>query len=192
MARAKRWDLLNATYPNLAEMTVLDLGGRPEAWRVAPVKPARLIVWNVFSQAASEPWIETAVEDCCGATPPDVDLIYSNSVIEHVGGHWRRERLAETIRSAPRYWVQTPNRYFPLEPHFLFPWLQHLPLRLRQAIVTRWPLGHGVDVADREALARALSIELLSLTELRFYFPEAEIYREKVCGLTKSFIAFRR
>jgi len=174
-------------------MTVLDVGGRAEAWRQAPVRPARLIIWNVFPQVAEEAWIETAVKDACAAELPlGVDLAYSNSVIEHVGGHWRRERFAETIRSAERYWVQTPNRYFPVEPHFLFPWLQHLPLRLRRSIVTRWPLGHGVDVADDDALGRALSIDLLSLTEMRFYFPGAEIHREKVCGLSKSFIAFHR
>jgi hypothetical protein len=70
------------------------------------------------------------------------DLIYSNSVIEHVGGHWRRERYAETVHHfADHHWIQTPYRYFPVEPHWLFPFFQHLPISVKATITARWPMG---------------------------------------------------
>ncbi len=39
-------------------------------------------------------------------------------------------------------WVQTPYRYFPIEPHWIFPGFQFLPLSARTEISRRWPLGN--------------------------------------------------
>ena len=194
-ARSKRWRDFAATFPDIAEMTVLDLGGDARAWRLAPVKPARLILLNIFPQEVEEPWMTSVVGDACDvdADLPDADLVYSNSVIEHVGGHWRRQRFAESVRRAQRYWVQTPNRYFPIEPHFMLPWAQHLPATLQRNLIVRWPLGNYAEQKNGEqALSSVLDIELLSGTEMRFYFPDAEIRRERLFGLTKSFVAVKR
>lgn len=194
-ARAKRWREFATAFPDVSERTVLDLGGDARAWDLAPIRPARLILLNVFPQEVEQPWIETLVGDACDppADLPEADIVYSNSVIEHVGGHWRRQRFAEVVRRAPRYWVQTPNRYFPIEPHFMMPWLQHLPRRAQRSLIVRWPLGNYAEQQDGEqALGSALDIELLSGSEMAFYFPDAEIRRERVLGLTKSFVAVRR
>lgn len=52
----------------------------------------------------------------------DFGLVYSNSLIEHLGGHARRAAFAEQVRSlAPRHWVQTPYRYSLIKPHWLVP-----------------------------------------------------------------------
>lgn len=61
------------------------------------------------------------------------DLVYSNSVIEHVGGHARSCDFAGMVKTlARRHWgVQTPYRYFSIEPHWLFPGLQFLPQSAR-------------------------------------------------------------
>jgi hypothetical protein len=194
-ARTKRWKTFVETFPDITNMSVLDLGGDARAWRLAPARPARLLLWNVFPQETDEPWMTSVTCDACDppADIPKVDLIYSNSVIEHVGGHWRRQRFAETVHTSSRYWIQTPNRYFPIEPHFMFPWLQHLPRRVQEALIVRWPFGHYGSVVDRRQALRDLqNVELLSRTELGAYFPDAEIYNEKVLGLTKSFVAIRR
>src|SRR5262245_10971320 len=122
-ARARRWAEFVTTFPEIAEMTVLDIGGDARAWRLCDVRPAHVTLLNIFPQEPEEPWMTAISGDAC-ALPDDLpaaDVVFSNSVIEHVGGHWRRERFAEGIRAAaPRYWVQTPYRYFPIEPHFLF------------------------------------------------------------------------
>lgn len=194
-ARSRRWQVFAETFPEIGEMSVLDLGGDARAWRLAPVRPAHVTLLNIFPQELKEPWMTALVGDACepSADLPRADLIYSNSVIEHVGGHWRRQRFAESVHAADRYWVQTPNRYFPVEPHFMLPWIQHLPRRIQEGIVVRWPLGNYASVTDRaEALRHLLDIELLSAAEMRFYFPDAELYRERILGLTKSFVAIRR
>jgi hypothetical protein len=194
-ARARRWRVFVDAFPEIDQMTVLDLGGDVRAWRLAPVRPKRLILLNIFSQDVEEDWITVLVGDACEPPPdlPDTDMVYSNSVIEHVGGHWRRSKFAETVHRCERFWVQTPSRSFPLEPHFMFPMLQHLPRSAQATLVTKWPVGNYARVTERsEALSSLLDIELLSADEMRFYFPDAELYRERFAGLTKSFVAIKR
>jgi hypothetical protein len=191
--RARRWADLAGTFPDLPDMSVLDVGGDARAWTLSGLRPRRLVLLNVVEQEGLEPWMESVVADACD--PPDLgefDLAYSNAVIGHVGGHYRRLQYAETIRRHRRYWVQTAYRYFPVEPNFLVPGLQHLPRALQARVVMRWPIGNYATVKDRDrALMRLLEIELLSASELRFYFPEAEIRRDRLAGLTKSLIAVR-
>ena len=57
------------------------------------------------------------------------DLGFSNAVIEHVAGgrDGQRRFLAELCRVAGRVFVTTPNRFFPLDPHTLLPFVHWLP-----------------------------------------------------------------
>jgi hypothetical protein len=193
--RGKRWQEFSAAFPQLSDMHVLDIGGDARAWRTSGLRPAHLTLLNLVDQDVDEPWMSAIVGDACEPLDniPDVDLVYSNSVIEHVGGHWRRARFADGVRRAgSHYWVQTPYRYFPIEPHFLFPGLQYLPKAAQAAAIVRWPVGHYRRVHRREqALESAMSLELLSIAELSTYFSDAKIKREKFMTLTKSIIAVR-
>jgi hypothetical protein len=194
--RANRFRLLLERYPRLDEMRVLDLGGTPGFWARAPVRPASLVLLNLARAETEEPWIDSLVGDVCA--PPDAvssqqfDLVFSNSVIEHVGGHTRRMEMARVVLDlADRYWIQTPYRYFPIEPHWVFPGFQFLPPNLRARVAARWPLAWAGRVPYQEALGHVLDVELLTRTQLRFYFPDALIMSERVVGLTKSLIATR-
>ena len=85
-------------------------------------------------------WIRADQADACDLperiSSERYDLVFSNSVIEHVGGHAQRMRFAEAIHKiSNRHWVQTPYRYFPVEPHWLFPGLQFMPLALRARLL---------------------------------------------------------
>jgi len=193
-ARARRWEMFAQRFPQLSEMHVLDIGGDIRAWRIAPVRPARLTLLNIAEQEVDETWAVAIVGDACDPPAlPEADLVYSNSVIEHVGGHQRRKEFAAVVRGAsPRYWVQTPNRWFPIEPHFMVPGLQYLPSGAQATIVRRWPLGnHGNVTEQTQALEDVLDIELLSAAEMQHYFPDGEIVRERFAGLTKSLISIR-
>lgn len=213
-------------------MRVIDLGGLADAWLAAPARPRELVVLNVPAwsglAASSEDRLagSTVVRHIAGdaCEPPEelfdesYDLVYCNSVIEHVGGHQRRVQIANTInRLGEHYWVQTPYRYFPVEAHTLLPGLQLMPIALRAAAVRRWPLGYmtrfsrewpqtdawvssrseGVGGAPlRElsadyAVVGLQSIELLTKAEMRVYFPDAEMLTERVAGVPKSLIAVR-
>jgi hypothetical protein len=207
-ARARRWTILAQRFPDIREMRVLDLGGDVRHWEQAPLRPAEVVVVNLFEQQPAGDWMQTVVGDAC--EPPaslrreSFDLVYSNSVIEHVGGHFRRLRFAASVRElAERHWVQTPYRHFPLEPHWLYPGLQWLPTAAKAQVTRRWPIGweHALWRAGRsrerratpaardDAVSRALWVELLSVTEMRHYFPRSDIVRERFGALTKSLIA---
>jgi hypothetical protein len=194
--RKGRWRMFVERFPDVAKMCVLDLGGTAGAWRLAPIRPARLVLLNIDAPGELS-GAESAIGDACD--PPDwvrrqrFDLVFSNSLLEHVGGHWRRQAFADVVRSvADHHWVQTPYRYFPLEPHYVGPFFQFVPLALRGRLVARWPIGSLATVKDPAAcLAQAQQTELVSRTEMRGYFPDAELLSERVLGATKSLIAVR-
>jgi hypothetical protein len=195
-ARGKRSQKLIEMFPGLGDMSVLDLGGTPQFWSGFPVRPAHVTLVNVMPVASPADWITTVTGDAC--SPPEpvrnsrFDLIVSNSVIEHVGGHVQRQRFTDVVRrSADRHWIQTPYRYFPIEPHWLFPCMQFLPLRVRAAITQHWPLSPARARDLRDAVSNAASVELLSITEMRNYFPESTIWYERFGPLVKSLTAFR-
>jgi hypothetical protein len=198
--RAHRWDWLAESFPQIERMSVIDLGGTAESWLRAPVRPARVHVVNLEPEAdaADLPgWLRADQGDACdlpaGILGASYDLAFSNSVIEHVGGHAQRLRFAEAVHKlADRHWIQTPYRYFPVEPHWLFPGFQFLPLSVRAQISHRWPLAHTRSASRNDGLAEAMSVELLSLAEMAHYFPHAEIRLERMLGLVKSLIAVRR
>jgi len=200
-ARAKRWEEFLRRFPGLPDMRVLDLGGTTWFWTMAPVRPKSLLVVNLDEGTFNDdqhPWISTVRADACDL-PYDVremqfDLVFSNSLIEHVGGHWRRQELADSIvKLSDHYWVQTPARYFPLEPHWIFPGFQFLPVAARAAISRRWPLsppdlrGH----TRLDAVEDVLEVELVSATEMGLLFPDAELWPERFLGMTKSIVAIR-
>lgn len=111
-------------------------------------------------------------------------VAFSNSVIEHVPRALHKAFASEIARVSDRYFVQTPNRYFPIEPHYQFPLFQFLPRRVRRALNRRFTLGW-------QGKGQWEEITLLSARDLRRLFPDAEIHRERVFGLTKSLMAVR-
>ena len=111
-------------------------------------------------------------------TDGEFDVAYSNSVIEHLAPAAREEYAREVRRVAGRWFVQTPNRAFPVEPHALLPFVHWLPRPLGRAL---WRLGVSGDPYDE--------VKLLSARELRRLFPDAVLVRERVGPLTKSLVA---
>jgi hypothetical protein len=196
--RAQRQAWFLAAFPALAEMTVLDLGGDPSTWLRGSVRPRRVDIVNIEKlEQPDADWIRVDNGDAC-ALPPQIaanryDLVFSNSVLEHVGGHERRVRFAESVHTmAPAHWVQTPYRYFPVEPHWVAPGMQYLPVRARAAFARRWPLAHVKSANLHDALDGVLWTELVDRTQMRYYFPDSRIISERILGLTKSLIAVQR
>ena len=121
------------------------------------------------------------------------DVVYSNSVIEHVGDSESRRRMASEVRRVgKRYFVQTPNLYFPIEPHFVFPLFQFLPISVRIYLVQNFDLGWLGRIPERERAEQEVrSINLLSKREVRSLFPDGELYQERFAGLVKSLLAYK-
>lgn len=186
--------MLLGRFPDLPDMEVIDLGGEVHHWRTVPRPPRRVTLVNRAPSREELPdFVEEVVADAC-ALPSEVldrqwDLVHSNSVIEHVGGHARRQDFAASVRAlAPAHWIQTPNRYFPVEPHWMFPGFQFLPARTRRWVAVRWPFHPGLRDPGLAA-DEVLDIELISRFELAWYFPDSEIVAERVGGMAKSYIA---
>ena len=182
-------------------MSVVDLGGTIEWWQRAPVRPRRVVVVNLYQPGTSDDadLVPVAGDACtAGAALAEAgidesfDLAFSNSLIEHVGGHIQRMALAEQVHAlAPYHWVQTPYRYFPVEPHYLFPGMQFLPVRARTEVAVWWPLQHTRPASRAAARSEVQWTELLGISEMRTYFPDSEIVKERLAGLVKSLVAVR-
>jgi hypothetical protein len=207
--RSRRSQMLLERFPQLGAMAVVDLGGEVHTWTNLPVRPRQVTLLNLHWKADQAQqrirdqglgdWMAAVEGDAC--VPPDeltdqrFDLVFSNSVIEHVGGHDRRRRFAYWAQAlGEHHWIQTPNRFFPIEPHWLAPGLQFAPPRVQAAVMRRWPIGSFTNRAGapwHESVQEAMGIELLSPGALRSYFPRSELVRERVGGLTKSLIVVR-
>ena len=105
------------------------------------------------------------------------DLAYSSSVIEHVPRERRAAFAAELKRVARGWYVQTPARSFPIEPHALLPFAHWLPPTLRRPY---WRLGAQGAWED---------IALLGRREVEALFGPA--YKERIGPLTKSWVCVR-
>ena len=132
------------------------------------------------------------IADACALPYSDhvYDLVHSNSVIEHVGEYGRQCRFAEQMRRVGRqYYVQTPARCFPLEPHTRFPWFQYLPSRVRAWLFMHMQLGTYPRLSRERAEYFDRELQLLTCRQVARLFPDAYVRRERLFGLTKSYMA---
>jgi ubiquinone/menaquinone biosynthesis C-methylase UbiE len=67
------------------------------------------------------------------------DYVFSNAVIEHVGRYDRQQMMADEIRRVARkgYFVATPNRWFPIDPHSYLLFFHLMPLGVRRLMNPR-------------------------------------------------------
>lgn len=178
-------------------LTILDVGGTADFWKSSEFAQdgVKVIVLNVKVEPSDDPRLEIRAgdaRDLSGFGTQSIDVVYSNSVIEHVGTFEDQRRMAvEVRRVGKRYFVQTPNAGFPIEPHFLVPGFQFMPLSLRTFLLTRSRLGWIPRERD-PARAREIvqSVRLLTARQMRALFPEARMYRERLLGLSKSIATY--
>jgi hypothetical protein len=183
---------------------ILDVGGTLRYWDI--IEPGFLRAMNVrivllnLNAVEIEPSAADVFESVSGDAchlpqyqDGEFDLVHSNSVIEHVGLWGQMQRMAQEVRRVGRaYYVQTPNYWFPIEPHYLFPFLHWLPFPWRIAIAQTislgtWPRASSVSTA---VIAQQAAI-LLNAKMMRALFPDAKLVKERVLALPKSLVAIR-
>lgn len=120
----------------------------------------------------------------------EFDIVHSNSVIEHVGEFMDKMRMAlEVRRVGKKHFIQTPNFYFPVEPHFQAIFFHWMPRWLRVLLTRIFSLGHFPRAKTKQHAEEIVdSAQLLAFKDVEVLFPMSIIHREKVFGLTKSFI----
>jgi hypothetical protein len=197
--RQKRVILLQHLIKSLpTPLKILDVGGIPIFWENAGLLSQDfkdLDITFINLELIKHPNFKCIVGDAREMPQfkdKEFDIVFSNSVIEHVGDYQDQQQMANEVkRIGKRYFIQTPNLYFPIEPHFLFPFFQFLPIDIKVWLLTHFKLGWYGPMPDKqEARELLISTKLLSKKQLTMLFPEATIYEEKVWSLTKSFIVY--
>jgi hypothetical protein len=193
--RRRRWEQFRELTSSVARpMKILDVGGEQLVWEMigfADQPDIHITLLNIQQMPSDHANIESVQGDACGMQQfgdKEFDIVFSNSLIEHVGDEVKIRQCAEEIRRVGKnYFVQTPNRYFPVEPHFVFPMFQFLPIGVSTALVQNFRLGWMPKCPNRaEAEAAVRSIRLLSKQEMQALFPEGRIIEERLLGMTKS------
>ncbi|HWK13283.1 MAG TPA: class I SAM-dependent methyltransferase [Rhizobiaceae bacterium] len=195
--------LIEAILVEKGEATILDLGGRETYWQIgadfieANRERLRITLVNLEKDPVEDHELfETLTGD---ATDPALmgdrrfDLVHSNSVVEHVGEWPDMQRFAEnTRRLGKRYYVQTPNYWFPFEPHFRTAGFQYLPRAARAALIQRVSLGFFPRIQNADDARDIIRHHhLISTRQMRALFPDADVLHEKFMGLNKSIIAIQ-
>lgn len=189
-SRRKRGELFTAIMRPRPGEAVLDVGGQPEIWDYVNI-PLQITCVNLPGTMSVEhrthhsiTYVEGDGCDMREFHPGQFDLVFSNSVIEHVGNYEKRTLFANEIRRlSHRYWVQTPYKYFPIEAHCGMPLWWLYPESARAFFLTRWSKKLP---AWTEMVA---TTTVISKGELRELFPDSRIVLEwKV--FPKSLIAY--
>ena len=201
--RKARGKLLANYIHNLAasygrDITVLDIGGRAEYWtNVGTKNISKIIVLNSAAHELARIHPQTHLfqpevgdaRDLRNYPDKSVDLVHSNSVIEHVGDWSSMTAFAdEALRVGMSGWVQTPAFEFPIEPHFKLPLAHWLPAPLRRKYLRLSPGYQSANVAERRG--HVDRINLLTRKEVKALFPhqEIEIITERFALLPKSYV----
>jgi hypothetical protein len=198
--RSRRMQLFERTFQITSETRILDVGGSSAIWGMARVQP-RVVLLNLPS-ALERSALGYPQVGADGLQLPfadgSFDIVFSNSVIEHVGSREEQRQFAAEVRRVGRaYWVQTPNRRFPVELHLMLPLVHFLPRRWQRALIYRftgWEKIVKPSAAERKYYLEHFlnELNLLDRRALGELFPEARIFGERVLGLSKSLIAARR
>jgi SAM-dependent methyltransferase len=171
---------------------VLDVGGTREIWDLL-AEPPSVVFLNLRAPLERSGAMLDVIGDACRLPFKDrsFDVVFSNSLIEHLYSIDRQYQFAEECRRVGRrYFVQSPNRHFPIEPHLLTPFIHWIPQRLRSRLLRNFTVWGWVARPSIQQCQQFVSeVRMVTGSELRAMFPDASIWRERVVGLTKSVMA---
>jgi len=176
---------------------LLDIRGTQNYWKdhYNAIKNLEVTVTNLSEGHVTFPNFKSRIGDATNLydiKDNEYDLVFSNSVIEHLFRKDNQKKMAEEIKRVGKsYFIQTPNRFFPLEPHFLVPFFQFFPFAWQLFLLRNFHLGHVGKISEKERAKEQINeIRLLSRNEFKELFSEATIFEEKFLFLTKSFVAY--
>jgi len=188
-SRRKRAKLFVRKMKLKENMRVLDVGGQPHIWDYVkfPLEITCLNLPGISVKTHNSHHKITYVEGD-GCNMPEFhegqfDLVFSNSVIEHVGNKTNRKAFANEIRRLSKsYWIQAPYKYFPIEAHCGMPFWWFYPKKVRLFFLERWrkKLPAWTNMVE--------GTDIVSAKEIRGLFPEARIIMEWLV-FPKSIIA---
>lgn len=189
--RKRRRQQFLSIFPPEKFRSMVDIDGLVEHWTD---DPRDITVLNLTPQTATGCKVMVGDARNAGLADSSFDLAYSNSVIEHVGEWPDQVALAAELRRIGKaVYCQTPNRWFPVEVHYLTLFLHWYPGLLRNYWIARFFTGWGWLVSPDHTRVQQYydSVRLLSFSQVKKLFPDCDIQKEKFLGMTKSLIAVR-
>lgn len=196
--RAKRFSFFLEKIEKIPKpLTILDIGGTVAFWEAMNFNQPdiKITLLNLEKEEVNNPQFQSITgnaTDLSEIEDQQFDIVFSNSVIEHLFTWENQQKMAkEVLRVGKYHFIQTPNYWFPIEPHWVFPFFQFLPKSIRIRLTQRFTLGHIPRVPTyQKAKEQVDEIQLLSLSAYKTLFPHSHIYIEKFAGLSKSFTAY--
>jgi hypothetical protein len=188
---------------------VIDLGGTVpfwQAWNITAQDKLHLTLVNDHVADAENdvesqtPFIVNRRADVLTLTKDDFrsfDLIFSNSMIEHLSSRHAQGELAGRIGSSGvPYFIQVPNKYAPVDPHIPRPYLPFFgayPKPVQARIITL--KSFGGDGRKPASLEEAYESFLnyynpLGIRDMRELFPGAKVEFERAFGAPMSILAY--
>lgn len=200
--RRARGNFILQQFPDIRTLKICDLGGSQHFWDKLDigVPYEHITIYNISTSETQgvddggPQRIRVLIYD--GQHLPEADgaydLLVCNSVLEHVPPAQRAALTAEMRRVARAVFCQTPAQSFPVEPHFLMPFVHWLPRRLGFHLIklSPWRLLSRPTRATIEEYW--WGTKLLGEKELQALFPGSPIIAERALGLTKSYYVIDR
>jgi hypothetical protein len=198
--RTKRVKSFYETLGIGAETSIIDVGGNAFFWRLARdlnlAVPREVTILNIYDQNEELPdgvkWVRADARDM-PFNDGQFDVAFSNSVIEHLETAENQAAMAAEIRRVARkYWIQTPDPRFPVEPHYITPFVHWLPKNVRRRVLRNGTVWGILSRPTKERVESILKeIRLIPPNEFREFFPDGKIIIERFAGLPKSMMAVR-
>ena len=197
-------EMMEAVFNENGSVSIIDIGGTEQYWGIVPRQyidkyKVNITIVNIPGTAMPKDhgpfmFIEADGCDLSGFHDESFHIAHSNSVVEHVGDWGRMVQFSKEVsRVSKKYFVQTPNFWFPLEPHCMTPFFHWLPKPTRVWLVSHFQLGHwGKATSIDEAVRTVESARLLNKKMLQGLFMDANVVTEKLFLMPKSHIAIRK
>ncbi len=119
------------------------------------------------------------------------DIVYSNSVIEHLFTKENQVKMAkEIMRVGKKIYVQTPAKEFFVEPHLITPFIHWLPMKIQEKLMKNFTIWGIITRPSKDYILNFLKERrLLTKKEFTELFPNCEIKVERFLFMPKSYIA---
>ncbi len=188
--------LVDSVFKSDNKVSILDIGGTTSYWDKMNWKRSncQITLLNLDVVETSNENFISVKGDATNLNQyknEQFDIVFSNSVIEHLYTWQNQIAMASEVQRVAKYhFVQTPNYWFPIEPHWFFPFFQYFPKSMRVQMTHKLNLGHIGQIKDfKAAKDQVEEVRLLTIKEMIHLFPNSKIWLEKWKGLNKSIVA---
>ena len=190
--------IIDSIFKKKNSVSIVDFGGTEIFWKIIGSeylleKNVKITLVNLEDYEVRNKEIFNFIKKdatCIDCKDNQYDFSFSNSVIEHLRDYEKMFDFGKEMkRVAEIFYCQTPNFWFPIEPHFFFPCFHFFPDPFKMKLVKNFSLGHYNKAKnDEEAIRIINDAKLLTKEMLMSFFGEGQILKEKFFFLNKSLI----